>query len=275
MNQYLHLLANNGAGLPNDIWVPPTDRIPPQQADQWSAGISQGIPQHGLEWSLEGYYKQMSGLIDYRQGIDFASSISTDWQQLVEINGEGVAYGTEAMIRKTRGKLTGWLGYTLSWNQRQFAGINAGIAYPGSFDRRHDISATASYQLNDFWQLAGNWVFQSGRPVTLPSAVYQLPGSEGLNGRNYVLVYQGRNQSRMPAYHRLDLSATWFPDGKDKAKSWSFGVYNAYNRQNPFYLDVQSRFGMDAMGNRRVLDFSLTQQSLFPFLPWISHQWEF
>lgn len=262
MNQYLHLLSNNGVGLPNDIWVPPTDKVPPQKAILWSAGLAQTI--RGIEWSVEGYYKQLSGLIDYRQGIDFATSINTNWQELVEINGEGTAYGIETMIRKPEGRLNGWIAYTYSKNQRKFANINNGTAYPGNFDRRHDISITGAYQLNDYWSLSLAWQFQSGRPVTLPVAIEKAHNNTNSSRETFILIYKGRNQSRMPDFHRLDVSATFYPDGNDHSRSWSFGVNNAYNRKNPFFLDL-----------RRTEKYNLIQWSLIPFLPWLSYQWEF
>ncbi|MEM7659053.1 MAG: carboxypeptidase-like regulatory domain-containing protein [Bacteroidota bacterium] len=276
MNQYLHLLSNNGAGLPNDIWVPPTDEVPPQQADQWSLGIAHTLPRWGVNWSLEGYYKPFSGLIDYRQGIDFATSISANWQELVEVGGTGLAYGAELLIRKPAGRFNGWLAYTLSWNQRQFAQINNGLPYPGRFDRRHDFSLTGSYELSDRWKLSATWQFQTGRPVTLPIASHLVTLPANAFFRDPIsLVYEGRNQSRMPAYHRLDIGATLFPDGTDHRRSWSFGVYNAYNRQNPFFLDIQPIYAPVLGGGTEFSGTKLVQWSLFPFLPYASYQWEF
>ena len=276
MNQYLHLLSNNGAGLPNDIWVPPTDKIPPQQADQWSIGLVHTLPRWGLEWSVEGYYKPSSGLIDYRQGIDFATSISSNWQELVEVGGTGLAYGAEVLVRKPAGRFNGWLAYTLSWNERQFAQINNGLPYPGRFDRRHDFSLTGSYELNDRWKLSATWQFQTGRPVTLPVASHKVTFPANLSHKDPIfLVYEGRNQSRMPAYHRLDIGATLYPDGTDHRRSWSFGAYNAYNRQNPFFLDLQPVYVPSPNGGTGFAGTELVQWSLFPFLPYVSYQWEF
>ncbi len=274
MQQYTHLLTNNGAGLPNDIWVPATAAVPPQLATQWTLGISKLFPKLGVDFSLEVYLKNMNQLIDYRAGANIVYNYDQTWEETVTTGGTGVARGLELFLHKQQGKWNGWLGYTLSKNDRRFSSLNQGRWYPANYDRRHDISLTGSYQLSERWTLSSSWVFSSGQPVTLPVAI-----QENLAGEQ-VTVYAGRNNARMLAYHRLDvgLSRT-VTTRRGRQATWSFGVYNFYNRRNPFYLQLDTDYQL-ADPNNLDSNFvptsrSLQQQSLLPFLPSVSYSLKF
>ena len=274
MQQYIHLLTNNGAGLPNDIWVPATALVPPQQASQWAVGISKKFSDLNIDFSLEAYLKNMNALIDYQPGANLLYNFKESWEDAIATSGEGVARGIEFFAHKQYGKWNGWLSYTLSKNERRFNEINQGQWYPANYDRRHDVSLTGSYQLSDKWKLSSSWLFSSGQPVTLPVAI-----QENLAGEQ-VLVYQGRNNARMLAYHRLDVGLSRTATMKrGREATLSFGVYNFYNRKNPFYLEIGTGFAL-ADPNDLGSDFvpstrTLRQQSLLPFLPSVSYSLTF
>ena len=165
MAQYINLLTNESLSLPTDLWVPSTDRIKPQDSWQVAAGIATTIWKE-YEFSVEGYYKKMQNVLSYKEGADFIGPDS-DWQDKVT-QGDGEAYGLEVFLQKKKGKTTGWLGYTLSWNWRQFDEINSGKRYPFKYDRRHDLSLVVSHQFNDRISLTGAWIYGTGNSITLP-----------------------------------------------------------------------------------------------------------
>jgi hypothetical protein len=185
-----------------------------------------------LEFTLEGYYKQMSNIIDYKPGTNFLVAGENDWQDLVETGGRGRSRGLEAFLRKTSGDLTGWVSYTWSKSEQQFAGINGGQWYPNRYDRRHNFAVMGQYKLDDDWTVSATWVYSSGHAVTLPTALIT-----DLDG-NRIPVYTSRNNQRVPAYHRLDLgfNHTW-ETKRERLATLSFGLYNAYSRANPLYID--------------------------------------
>jgi outer membrane cobalamin receptor len=269
--QFIHLLTNNGIGLPNDIWVNSTDNIKPQKADMCIIGISKTFRKFGVETSIEGYYKKMSNLIDYKQGIDFLSSFSEKWEDIVEPNGKGEAYGTEFFIHKKQGKINGWVGYTLSWNFRQFDNLNNGNSYPFKYDRRHDLSIVTNYHFNKKWTVSAVWVFATGNATTLPQAKYDINHATNYPSpfRSYIFSYPDRNSSRMPNYHRGDISFTHKKETKKgRLRTLNFSVYNVYNRYNPNYLIIRN----NGEWNTQTLKFDnprteMAQVSLLPFLP--------
>ena len=264
MAQFLHLLTNAGIGLPTDLWVPPTERIRPQFADQVAAGYTRTI---GDQWtaSFEAYYKHMRNLIEYRDGATFLAT-GTDWQNNVEV-GRGWSYGGEWFLEKRVGKTTGWLGYTLSWTERQFDGLNQGRVFPYRFDRRHDISLAMTHTFNERVDVGVVWVYGTGNAVTLPLERYQpLPVADDLLWVEEIAHIDERNNYRTPAYHRLDLGVNMHKPTKWGERTWSLGVYNAYSRLNPFYL----YFSRDDRGRQR-----LTQMSLFPIVPSVTYNFKF
>ncbi len=274
MQQYIHLLTNNNIGLPTDLWVPATDKILPQKSHQIAFGFAKTFSEM-YSLSIEGYYKTMDNLIEYKDGASFMGA-STEWEDKVEM-GKGWAYGGELFFEKRIGKLTGWVGYTLSWTNRQFDGINEGKIFPYKYDRRHDISVVLSYPINEKWDFSASWIYGTGTAHTLPTERYygNTSGSNygGILNSGYVYYnnnqpsgdfsgevqhIDGRNSIRAADYHRLDVSFQKTTKKKWGESTWTLGVYNAYNRKNPFYYYI----GRDNRGNR-----ALRRVSLFPFIP--------
>ena len=269
MTQFLHLLTNTSIGLPTDLWVPATDKIAPQTSDQIAIGVAKTVKKQ-YEVSLEGYYKWMNNLIEYKDGASFFGS-ETDWQDKVE-SGKGWSYGGELLIEKKQGKTTGWIGYTLSWTNRQFEEINFGEVFPYKYDRRHDIGIAVTHKFDKYKDRKGRdkwidvgmvFVYGTGNATTLGLERYRS-NDNGFFGSEVVHI-DGRNNYRMPNYHRLDLGVNIHTKKKRGERTWSFGVYNAYSRQNPFFLF----FGYE--NNQRVLK----QISLFPVLPSFSYNFKF
>jgi hypothetical protein len=266
MTQYVHLLTNAGLGLPTDLWVPATSRVRPQQASQVALGLAKSHKSK-YEFSAETYYKKMSNLIEYKDGASFID-IEDDWQDNVATGGIGESYGTEILAQKKTGKVTGWIGYTLSWTNRKFDDLNFGKWYPYKYDRRHDVSIALMHSWNDRMNFSMAWVFGTGNAITLPKEQYP-----GVNQNppgwtvNFPLQYYGdRNSYRMSNYHRLDLSIGFSKKKRWGVREWIFGVYNAYNRLNPFYMDVTY-----ARDGRKVF----AEYALFPVVPSFSYNFKF
>jgi hypothetical protein len=226
-SQHLHLLSNSTASSPTDLWIMNSLMIKPEIADQISAGYFKNFRDNKVELSVEVYYKAMQNQIDYRNGAN------TQGNELVEgdlLFGEGRAYGFELFLKKKYGKLTGWVSYTLSRSERRIDGINEGSWYPVRQDRTHDISIVAMYELGKRWSLAATWVYNTGNAVTFPSGKYYIDGQ-------VQFLYTERNGYRMPAYHRMDLGATWQHKKTEKFESsWNFSIYNVYARENAYAI---------------------------------------
>lgn len=265
MSQYMHLLANQTIGLPTDLWVPVTDKIKPQEAWQTAIGYAYNIG-NGWELTLEGYYKDMQNLIEYKDGASFLFGFE-DWQEKVT-SGRGWAYGTEFLLEKRQGKTTGWLGYTWAKSMRQFDELNFGDPYPYTFDRRHDMSFTMSHEFNEHLSAGLVWVYGTGRATTLATRQYLArPDQVSMQPWFWQIDQVGsRNNFREPAYHRLDMSITYTKTKSWGEASWQLGVYNAYNRVNIFYMD----FGYDDNDNKVLKGYSL-----FPIIPSISYAFKF
>jgi hypothetical protein len=262
-DQYVHLVSSNSTTLPTDLWVPSTYQVRPESAWQYSLGYFRNFRDNTFETSLEVYYKDMRHQIEFKEGY----IPSLDDPENSFVFGQGWAYGSELFIHKQRGRLTGWIGYTLSWAWRRFPQLNGGRKYPTRYDRRNDLSVVASYKLNKSWTLSGDFVFGTGNAITLPERFYLIEGvlSQG---------YSSLNTYRMKPYNRLDLSATYQPPPKPGRKfshSWSFSLYNAYSRLNPYFLYF------DQSGS--YLDGSLRIQAkkvaLFPVIPSVTWNFKF
>jgi TonB-dependent Receptor Plug Domain/CarboxypepD_reg-like domain/TonB dependent receptor len=268
MTQYINLLTNTGIALPTDLWVPVTGKIPPMNATQFAAGFAKTIFENKFEFSVEGYYKKMKNVIEYLDGSS-AFSLSQDWQNQVE-TGIGTAYGAEIFLQKKTGKTTGWIGYTLSWNKRQFPSINFGREYPFRYDHRHDIKFLLTHRLSKKIDVAASWAYTSGDAVTL--ALQKFPAFNDNNFyQNNISYYAGRNDFRMKNYHRMDLSISFKKQKKWGERSWNVSVYNAYNRQNPFFYYIGDNYNSQTGTS----ESKLKQVSLFPVLPSVSYNFKF
>jgi len=236
MRQYVQLVSNTTAATPVDIWMPAGEYIDPAIADQVSLGYFRNFKDNVYQASIEVYYKDYQNLLDYKNNAELLLNDNLETELL---QGKGRAYGLELQVEKVKGKLTGWISYTLSRSELQVDEINLGEYYPSNYDKTHDITVVANYKLNDKWSFGGNFTYMTGRPITYPDSRYVY---EGIAVPNYT----NRNGARTPDYHRLDLSATlnsqkkagkvfFFFDRPDVwESSWTFSLYNAYGRRNPY-----------------------------------------
>jgi len=264
MTQYMHLLSNTSFGLPMDLWVPATAKIKPQQSWQMAMGISHPFKKN-YELTLETYYKKMSDLIEYKEGASFFMEF-TNWDEKVAINGKGESYGIELLLQKKEGKTTGWIGYTLSWSNRQFDELNFGKTFPYRFDKRHDISIVVSHKLKKSIELSGVWVFSTGTAMTVPIAFYQQSFGNEIWGGKTITEYSERNAVRMPVYHRLDIGVNFIKERKHYTRIWNLSVYNTYGRKNPFFVYYSNN-------DKEISGFK--QLSVLMFVPSISYQIKF
>lgn len=262
------VLLGNGYGFGYDAWLPSTEKVSPSRSSQLSFALTKRFPEQGVEVGLEIYGRRMRKLIDYPDGTNFTGLLAASWDDIVIKNGAGRAKGIEFMVSKTAGKFNGSISYTLSKSERKFNGINGGSWYPMKYDRRHNISAAGTYTFNDKWKLNAAFIFQTGHATTLPEAALLTEGSADPR-----FIYNARNNGRMPNFHRLDLGASRSLASARKCKTeLRFGLYNAYNRSNPLYLDFKIE--------RRDSDFtpvatSVKQVSFFPILPYVSYSIKF
>lgn len=268
MVQNVHLLSNSVVSLPFNTWWPSSTYVNPQKSDQYAIGYFRNFKDNTFEFSAETYYKKMYNL------TAFADNANVFFNQdlIVELrNGEAESYGLELLMKKNKGDFTGFVSYTLSKTTSQIDGINDNKAFPSSHDRRHSLSMVGTYVVNDKWTLGANYVYNTGRPFTLPVGRSQL--------ENYNIdYYTGRNQYRLPDFHRLDVSATLYPKKNAERKyqsSWTFALYNAYNRKNPFTIYTRTR--QDKDGN---IAPGETQKEarlvyLFPILPSVTYNIKF
>lgn len=233
MTQYLHLLTNAGVGLPTDLWVPATERVPPQRA--WQAALGLARTWGPFEVSAEGYYKHLRGLVQYREGAGFFLP-GRDWQDEVETGGTGRAYGLETFVQRKSGRTTGWIGYTLAWTDRRFDGINRGERFPYRYDRRHDVSATLMHTATRRLDLSAAWVYGTGIAATVARARYDLPYEDAYDYGTEATFYGPTNGYRFPAYHRLDVGAQWFFRRGPRERVLVLSLYNAYNRKNVVFV---------------------------------------
>ena len=281
MTQYLHLLSNSSISLPTDLWVPVTARIQPMTSQQVAAGFFYNL-MDSLNLSVEGYYKYMDNLLEYKDGASFWGS-SQGWEDKVCM-GRGWAYGVEFLAQKNLGRLIGWLGYTWSHTYRLFDRegniLNNGKKFPAKYDRRHDVSVVLSYKFNDHIDASVSWVFSTGNAATLalqdidPSGGERVQRNNGWNYYNYsstVPYVSSRNNYRMPNYHRMDVSINFHKKLRRGQRTINLSVYNVYNHQNP-YLVYESYQWSNLEGRDMKV---LKQLSIFPILPSISYIWKF
>lgn len=287
MNQYVHLLSSTGIGLSTDLWMPTVGRIKPQQSQQLALGLAKDLPGSGLILTAEGYYKRMQNLLSYREGASFlvadaqGAVNAAKWTDQVTA-GRGWSYGTELLLQKRAGRLAGWMGYTLSWTQWQFAELNGGQRFNPRYDRRHDASVVAMYELSPSVTLASTWVYGTGNALTMPLSRFSgfsnqttatgRPSSSDLYGDGpNVKEYGDRNSFRAAPYHRLDLSLQFKKKRGHYERIWELSAYNVYNRRNPFLYSLE---GKD-QGKDRPSKTVLYKYSLFPIVPSISYNVRF
>ncbi|MEM8506837.1 MAG: TonB-dependent receptor [Bacteroidota bacterium] len=273
--QYLHLLSNTSSPTPLDVWTPSGPFVEPQLLDQFALGYFRNIKGGEYSLELEGFYKDIQNRIDY---IDGADLIANDAIEQVILNGEARAYGLELLFRKNEGRFQGWLAYTLSRSEQRTpgrdpvvdngrsnleTGINFGEWYPTPFDKTHDIALFGNYEFNDKWSLNANFIFQTGQPTNFPVGQFEFQG--------LVVPFFGlRNQTRLPDYHRLDLSATFKPkknSNRSFQSEWVFGVYNLYNRMNA--ASINFRQNQDTGRNEAV------RTAIFGIVPAVTYNFKF
>ncbi len=270
MAQFIHLLTNNATTLPTDLWVPSTDNVKPQTSRQVALGLAKTIFNNQYEFSVEGYYKTMNGIIEYKDGASFLNTRAANWDTKVE-GGKGWAYGTELLLQKKQGRLTGWLGYTLSWSQRQFSDINFGKKFFYKYDRRHDVELALTYKLTKGWEIGSSWQFTSAAPFTIPIASYNRTTLEQVNINNFygfnsaIDYYGSRNNFRLLPYHRMDVSFTHRKKKKRYERYWNISFYNMYNRQNPFIYEVERDTPNSTTNNGTLIGYTL-----LPIIPNVS-----
>jgi hypothetical protein len=287
MYQYIHLLSNTGIGLPTDLWVPVTDNIKPQRSEQVALGIVKDVEKKKLSFSFEVYYKRMNNVIAYKEGASFivfndaASAAQENWEEKVTV-GKSWSYGGEFLVQKNAGRLTGWIGYTLSWTPMQFDSLNFGKKFYSRYDRRHDFSIVAFYKISERLSLSGSWVYGTGNAITLAGGEYDAyannpslgPNPTGFNYNNRGTFYPGfdygqKNNFRMSSYHRLDLGIQFHKEKRWGERTWEISIYNVYNRMNPFYY----YFGTKSSNGK---DYGVLKQvTLFPVLPSFSYNIKF
>lgn len=277
-NQYVHLASLSAVSLPTDIWYPSTDKARPQKGWQASLGYFRNFNDNKWETSVEVYYKKMENVIEFKQGALPSDNVNDNTDNLL-VYGTGWSYGAEFFIKRTFGKLTGWIGYTLARSDRYFPDLQD-EKFPAKYDRRHDLTLVGTYELNKHWTFGFSFIYASGNTLTLPNSWY-------FNNQDLLFNYGPRNSTRMAPYHRLDLSATWY-DKPTKTKidkktgekievvkkfrqNVAFSIYNVYNRANPYFLYIDN----DGSITSNDFKISVKQVSLFPILPSVTWNFEF
>ncbi len=261
--QYLHLVSNSSSTLPADVWVPSTEIVKPQRGTQYALGFFKNFRNDTYETSFEVYYK------DLRNQIDYADNYVNDISKEVEdafVFGKGRAYGAEFFLKKAKGRLNGWIGYTLSRSERSFEDIEGGRWYPAVYDRTNDVSVVLNYKLSKKWDLGAIFIYGTGKLFTPVRGFFFVE-------QNINLFYGPRNSSRLDDYHRMDLSATYTPKPNSKKKwkgSWNFSVYNVYNRKNPFFVNFDTKTDFQT-GTNTITGSKIT---IFPMIPSITYNFK-
>jgi hypothetical protein len=257
--QNMHMLSNSTSNRPTDRWLSSTNMIKPEISDQVSMGYYRNLFNNKFELNVESYYKTMQNQIDYRDGADVFDADAVETQLLY---GRGRAYGLEMLFKKKTGDFTGWISYTLAKTERQIDGINNNNWYNARQDRTHEIAVVSSYELNKRWSLSAAWIYYTGDAITFPSGKYNMDGQS-------FFYYTDRNAYRMPAYHRLDLGATFqLKQKKNYTSELAFSLYNAYGRKNPYSITFR-----EAENDPSVTEAVRT--TLFQYLPSISYNFKF
>ena len=292
MAQGIHLLSSTNLVMPSDIWISINKDIPVTRSNQWAVGYSQEI-KTGFNLSIEGFYKQMDNLLEYREGYS-PQLPANSWRENV-VTGEGESYGVELFLQKNTGNTTGWIGYTWSKSLRQFdrpgEELFAGKKFYAGNDRRHNLNLVANHRFNEHWEVSLSWNYQTGRRGTLSTTTFYTGSSNNPNlspgfvgdfyagyatntvpGENlntlsifrYLPIarsYKERNGYQLPAVHRLDAGVTYTWKSGSLENKLNFSIYNVYNRHNVsnIYWGYENR------------ETVLKGVCLLPFLPSISY----
>jgi hypothetical protein len=274
LSQNIHLLVASTSNILNDYWVPATTKAAPEIGWNFSGGMLHKLPLF-FEWSVDGFYRTMNHLIEYKEGANY---FSRSWESQVIADGKGVAYGMEVYLARTYGRLTGSVAYTLSWSKRKFSLLNNGEYFPYKYDRRHNVAFQMNYNISKHIAIGLSWVYGSGNMISVSNQSYNT-WSGVLQYDNYVkrgnpnpgsgeeiALYSGKNNYRLPAYHHLDISFTYKKRVKRNEHEFNFSIYNVYNRLNVF--TVYQDYRNDSNGNRILV---YKQLSLFPILPSLTY----
>ena len=285
MNQYLFQLSNTSLGLPTDLWVPATKNIRPERSSLFALGLAKDLDDQKYAITIEGYHKTMNNLVAYKEGasylnVDLTQSDNAtkdvNWEDNVT-TGKGKSYGAELLVEKKKGRLTGWVGYTLSWTNYQFGEINNGNSFRPPHDRRHNLTVIGNYDISKNIKLSFGWTYMSGSPVTIMQADYSLDIQGPLNGVSYdpgkttMANYSGKGAYTTEAYHRLDLGAQFIKQKKHGIRTWDISIYNVYNKFNPFYYEYK-RNRLDDINN---VNPKLKKISVMPIIPSITYSYKF
>ncbi len=259
MQQYTHLLTGTGSSLSREAWIPFMPGLAPQKGSQTAIGVAYQFPSKPIRITLEGYYKHLDNQIEYRPDVFPYQATIMGWPNVVE-RGQGTAYGMELLVRRQQRRLRGWVSYTLSRSRRLYPGLNGGRSYPDGYDRTHDFSLVSQYQLTEYTLLSASWVYSSGYPIWLPAARYYDP----IHDAEW-FEYASMNRARVPPTHRLDLTAQFTRQIKWGKRTFSFGLFNVYNRRNPMYVYPDINLNGTIRWKRRTLlqfipDFSYAIQ---------------
>ncbi|OAV76258.1 Outer membrane receptor for ferrienterochelin and colicins [Bacteroidales bacterium Barb7] len=295
MNQYSQQLSESYISLPTDTWVPASGKFRPLASDQYSAGVCYDF-RRGCFFSLDGYYKRMENLLEYRDGyelLSFYPSAKADgnsgWEDKIT-SGKGRSYGMEVTVAGETGKARGGIGYSLMWSEREFAEINMGRVFPSKYDNRHKVNITGSWKINDRTELTGSWVYMTGNRVTLPVESYRGLATDGFTPEEApvnpyenefgMVYYERKNNVRLPAYHRLDIGLNIYRQTKRGCTGiWNVSLYNAYSRMNPIAIRREGMYGVSGnvldTGSRDEWDNRFRAFSIFPVVPSVSYMLKF
>lgn len=290
-NQFMHLLSNTGVGLPTDLWVPATTTAPPQQGDHLSAGIYKSFVDGKYGVSIETYRRCLKNIISYSQDAEFLDAEETSkeiqWEENIT-SGKGESYGTELFVEKKNGKVTGWLSYTIAWAIHQFDEINNGKPFFPKYDSRHNMVIYFNFKFSEKINFSSSWMYSTGNAFTIPQAYYHGNFATGTETRTAIMptkvayplieediatvpYFGSKNSYRAEPYHRLDISIQFHKKKKKYHRYWEFGLFNAYNRKNPFYYYLEASNDYVNKGQR----IDLKKKSLFPIIPSITYNFKF
>ncbi len=275
LKQNIHRLTFSGLGLYSDLWVPSTNIIPPENVWQTSVGLEQKFNNSGFSLNIEAYYKKMDNLLDFGYGTFWDNAI--DWEQKSEKNGQGIAYGVEAMLSKNKGVFSGWISYTYSKSKRRFENINSGNWYDYDYDCPNNFKIFILYKYNSKLNISADWVYRSARPINIPFGSmasfdyfsFVSDGTFSINGQKP--FFYEKNSIRLKSYHHLDVAINYTIKKNRTIRTWTFSIYNVYNRQNAFYYF----FVYEKQQNTEKYIRKLYQQSLFPIIPSVSYSIKF